>query len=518
MEENQNIEQPQLIEPYNPTDPIVVSDPTLVQYNTVKTFTSDEESTNVDEGAAKHLDIDGVKVPIIMLNNSSINENNILEFKLEIKEFVPKLQLKIYDTDGRIQAMDVPGMENNITVIMIAPAEGANKKISIRFYITECSFNVDGTVDYKAEFKLPNLYSIKNEQIGSGKLSTYEMLEQIAKDNELGFAATEDCEGIEDKRWRQLYRQTTLDYIQEQLKFAGKDKDSIFEAWIDQFGYLVLVNVAWVFSYEVNPLQLTVKTIAGINTGMKLTADVKPTVQDMFRMISNKKYETKAENMYFDKYENKVNNDLKSGTKNTYYYMKALGSENKMDSFDTEIKEFSLDGQAEENEYTFENVEFIGFDMSDDDDNTPIIVQQKNVENFFTNIYSKSVVVSMPKPNYLLQRGMLIYVVNYEYNAAAGKYVAENVENVDVATPEVEPGESGVKHVSDHDGTTEVVTEAFLNKYSGVVNPSQSGLYYIKDITFLYNYGDEEITQQMTLVKRGRRTNLNNKLTNIAIE
>ena len=514
----------ELIEPYNPTDPIVVFDPSIKQGEVAKLYMGekDGEGTLGGDTAENLLTIDGVKVPIITVNNSSVETQNILEFKLEIKEFLPKIDVTILDADGRIQALDVPGMENNLTVILIAPVDGANKKIAMRFYITECKFNTDGTINYKGELKLPNLNSFKNTQIGDSKLSTYEMFEQIAKDNELGFAATEDCKDINDKRWRQLYRQTLVDYMQEQLKFAGKDEDSIFDAWIDEFGYLVLVNVPWVFKYELEPLQLTIKMIAGLNTGTKVEEENKPFVEETARLISNHRQETSAENLYFTKYENVTNNEgLKAGTKNKYYYMKALCSENKMDSFETEIKENSPEAQTEENDYTFENVEFLGFDFTDDDDeeNTPIVVQQKNVENFFTNIYSKEVVVTMPKPNYLLQRGMLVIALFEEYNPVAKKAIIENAENINVMESEYtgEENEDIVKSPDDSGTMLDMVDQQFSNELDSVQNPAQTGIYYIKDITFFYNYGDDEILQQMTLVKRGSRTNLNNKLAKLTV-
>jgi hypothetical protein len=239
-------------------------------------------------------------------------------------------------------------------------------------------------------------------------------------------------------------------------------------------------------------------------------------------LISNHRQETSAENLYFTKYENVSNNEgLKAGTKNKYYYMKALCSENKMDSFETEIKENSSEAQTEKNDYTFENVEFLGFDFTDDDDeeNTPIVVQQKNVENFFTNIYSKEVVVTMPKPNYLLQRGMLVIALFEEYNPVAKKAIIENAENINVAESEYtgEENEDIVKSPDDSGTMLDMVDQQFSNELDSVQNPVQTGIYYIKDITFFYNYGDDEIIQQMTLVKRGSRTNLNNKLAKLTV-
>lgn len=523
MEENETyIEKaPELVEPYNPTDPIVVFDPTMKKSIVVKNFIADSETSSdirsISE--ANVLNIEGVKIPIISLNNSHVEDKDILQFKLSLKDFLPTLELKIYDQDGRIKAMDVPGMENSITVVLISPIDGANKKISIDFYIDECNFNDDHTIDYKGVMKVMNLFSPKNQQLGSDKLSTYEMFEEIAKENELGFAATEDCKDIEDKRWRQLYRQTYIDYIKEQLTFAGKDDHSVFDAWVDQYGYLVLVNVPWVFNYELNYYQLTIKTVSGINTGNKIGEENNPVSGETLRLLSNSKFTGYGENLRFTSFQDVVNNNaIKDGTKNKYFYMKSLCEENKIESVETEYKEFSLDGNDDENTYSIENIEFIGFDMTDDDDedNTPIIVQQKTVQNFFNQIYNKSIIVRMPKPNYLLQRGMLVLLDIEEYNSATKKAVIENASNAYASQSENDDDDTG-KAPEDPGDVLEASEIAFGNYQTGIMNFAKFGLYYIKDITFLYEYGNEEIVQEMTLVKRGLRNNLNNKLSKLTI-
>ena len=48
--------------------------------------------------------------------------------------------MKINDIDSNIQASDIPKMNNVITVILTAPIDGAAKKISLDFYITNCNF------------------------------------------------------------------------------------------------------------------------------------------------------------------------------------------------------------------------------------------------------------------------------------------------------------------------------------------------------------------------------------------
>ena len=77
--------------------------------------------------------------------------------KLYIKDFLPTIELIIDDLDKNIQGTDIPGMNNVITVIMISPIDGVNKKVTLDFYITKCTFNDDNTITYLGELKINGL-------------------------------------------------------------------------------------------------------------------------------------------------------------------------------------------------------------------------------------------------------------------------------------------------------------------------------------------------------------------------
>ena len=76
------------------------------------------------------------------------------------------------------------------------------------------------------------------KQIGEGKLNTYDTLLEIAKENKLGFAATKGCKDVKDERYRLVQTKTYVDYVKEIIGYGGLDEESIFDAWIDLFGYI----------------------------------------------------------------------------------------------------------------------------------------------------------------------------------------------------------------------------------------------------------------------------------------
>ena len=513
FEESESIK---LIEPYNPTDPIVIFDPTGEKSELARIYLGEKTNEAVDGVGDKieenPLKIDGVKIPIIQLNNTAIDAHNIEEFNLKLVNFLPEIELKIYDYDRMIRSSDIPGMSNTITVILIAPTEGTSKKISLEFYVTECISNKDNTIDYKGIFNISSFRSIKNCQIGSGKLTTYELLEQIAKDNSLGFAATDGCKDINDKRYRQMYDETLSEFIEDQLSFAGTGSDTVIDAWIDEFGYLVMVNFAWVMQTKIDPAQLTIKVTKGINSGSKQSEDFENKVEDTIRMISNDLSRENEDNLVFSTYTDKVDNNeaLKGGTNTKYYYLTDPGDSNTIQTSDGSIIEPSMDGANAARTYYTEKAEFVGINFTDDDDeeNTPMIVQQKNISNYRASMCNKMIVVEMPKANYLLQRGTLVVVDINETSDAAKEMVIDESNAVAKTGPETES-------LTEEDINTEESELArrqmlWNDNKMGMQNIAVSGIYYIKDICFKYSNGDGEIKQVMTLVKKGLKTNLKN--------
>ena len=510
--------QIKLVKPYNPTDPIVVFDPTYEKTEIAKIFYGSEENEPADfEGDvpdANNLKIDGVKIPIIQLNNTAIDFENIDEMSLKLKGFLPELELKIYDYSGMIKATDAPGINNLITVILISENEGTNKKISLDFYITECIFNVDNTINYKGIMNLTTFRSKQNKQIGNGKLTTYEMLEQIAKENHLGFAATENCKSVNDKRYRQIYGETFTEYIEEQMSFAGTGRDTIIDAWVDEFGYLVMVNFSWVMSYKINPFQLTIKTISGINGGSKQSSQLDTSVTETVRMITNATASKGImDNMKFSTYTHEIDNNkaIENGTASKYYYLNDPGGQNLIQECEGVVIEPSLDGAYDIGQYANTNIEFIGFNFTDDDDteNVPIIVQKKNISNYKASMCNKSIIVEMTKPNYLLQRGTLVAVDIEETDDLTKRTLIDDSNNVFKGKPDDNLFENDIESPEADNARRQLI----FNNMESMQNVSVSGIYYIKDIEFKYNVGEAEIKQIMTLVKKGLKSNINNYAT-----
>lgn len=489
------------IEPRNPTDPIVVFDPTMGFSNIVVRYypqNEDENSAGNPDPTQNMLKEDAIRFPLIKLNNKVIDKGNIIKFSLYLRNFLPEISLVINDLNGTIQTMDVPGLNNVITIILIAPVEGANKKISMDFYITKCTFNGDQSITYEGEYKLIDLKQIKNLQLGQDKLNTYEYLQEIAKDCKLGFAATNNCKDIEDKEWRQIYSQTYIQFIDNTISYGGLDENSIFDTWIDEFGYLVLVNVPYVMNETVDVKQLTTKVIYGITNTEPNEISPKQEVKEVIRMISNSNALQSVTNLAITTYNSIVNtkDTMNTGTLNGYYCLTSPCDQNLIEYKQLQVVEMSVDGIEGVDEYKYETMQFLG--VNQNDDGNPL-VQGEIRKNYFNKLYSRQLEVTLDIANYSLQRGTLIQVMIFEFDKENKRRTLDNYDRA------YSTKQSELDEVQSQD------QELLQDDANGVPNPALSGIYYIHNIEFFYVDGYENIKQRLTLVKKGIQSNLTNK-------
>jgi len=505
IKEATNTESIEIVQPTNPTDPKVIFDPSFgFSPIVVPYYPSDNDPKVESVGQGKlsqnPLKIDAIRIPLIKLNNKVIQQNFILDFILSFSEFLPKIHLVIDDLNGQIQSSDVPGMDNIITVVLTSPVEGASKKITLDFYITSCIFNPDRTIIYDGEFKLIGLKQIKTTQIGKEELNTYSFLEAIAKDLKLGFAATDKCKDIEDKRWRQIYGKTYIDFITEEISHSGLDEDSIFDTWIDPFGYLVLVNISFVMNEKIDVKQLTTTIVEGITTTESKDILPEQNVKEVLRLITNSNAFRTPVNLIISKYNSVVNTEklIDDGTLNGYYFLASPGDENIIQFKQIQVVENSLDGIKGVDDYKYEKYEFIGVEQ---EETIPKLIQEKIRSNYLNKLYTKQLEVYLNTPNYKLERGTLIQVLLFEFDSANKRNIMNNYKNSFETDTKFEP----IPPSSNGD------IDTVLDENSSLPNPSLSGLYYIKEIEFIYHDGYENIQQKLVLVKRGIQNNLVNK-------
>jgi hypothetical protein len=451
-------------EPYNPTDPEVKFDPEFKTKVILKEF--DDANKTSSNATYNSLKDDAINIPIVRLNNITLNDAQIDQVIIYYNSFFPTVHLSIKDTENVIKICDTPGFDNEINVVITCQINGYYKKISLLFYITD--FNIyDEYIAYDGVFKLQSLNTHVMKQIGNGKLNTYNMLSEIAKENKLGFAATKKCEEINDEQYRLIRSKTYIDYIKEQLSFSGLDEESIFDAWIDIFGYIVMVNVYYVLNETIEPEQLTIYTIYGGENTIN-DENMDPQAIQVQRTLTNNLTDTTNTNLHFKVYENIIDNSkiYENGSLNTSWYMTSPCEENKLEQEQLQIIENSNEGVNFSKEYEFGKTQFLGIEFSE----TPILFKKKINQRYFEKLRAKKLKIELERYNLGLERGTLVNIIFKEYNSDVIKTFYNNND----------------------------IEESI----EGEINLYMSGIYYIDSMEFEYVTEDHKIKQYLYLIKR----------------
>ncbi|MCH5166932.1 MAG: hypothetical protein J1F35_03480 [Erysipelotrichales bacterium] len=485
----------------NYTDPIVRHDPTIEKSLVGKIDASNTNSTW--ENSVIDMDIkkvEAIDIPVINLNNKVLDYSEISYLRIDYDSFVPSLQLTVNQKDMDHSNNDSPGLDNVITVVMTSRVDGAYKSVSLDFYVLDVISNLDSAT-YIATYKLLSLEQNHTEAIkfcmGSGcqcewcKLpedpnpTTYEYLHELAIKAGLGFATTDQVKEIADHKLRFLVNQTYKEAMEQHIKFGGLDENSIFDGWIDLYRYLVVVNVPWVLSQD-----LDIKDIGAYvewNAPNATTAiSDQQDLEMSYRFLTNNREAAKNINILISDIEKPVwitSNEVlfNQGVNHQYFTGAPLGyAENNTGSchqHDIEVIENSYDGDETRENYSINKIQFLGYEMGNAAaGNTPILMQQQIRNNYFRKLRQRRLKICLDITNMSLQRGTLVYLHMFEYS------------------------EIGKRELAGEDMDDPVIRNNISN--GPIPDPFLTGFYYIDGMEFIYSKSETKIIQYLYLIKK----------------
>lgn len=181
--------------------------------------------------------ITGILSPLIKVNQILILWDKVTRFELSSTGFLPELTFTFNDDLGFTKSLDQPGNDNLVLVQILPPFEDAYKKINLRFFIEDIRISGE-KVTISAKYNIPGLYQDKIKTLG--KLSTYNFLDTVAKECELGLASNLD--GTEDERYIYLNNTNYLKAIKNEIKKSGTE-ECILDTWIDLHNYVILCDM-----------------------------------------------------------------------------------------------------------------------------------------------------------------------------------------------------------------------------------------------------------------------------------
>lgn len=532
-----------LKEPINFTDPYVLHDSTLKLPIIVQEFAEndmmDDKVGHANYQPVSTIRTAGVLYPLIQLNTKLIDHSQIEEMIIYYDKFLPTIKLIIFDDNKLIQNTDIPGLNNVLNVIIVPEVPNTYKNISLPFRIT--SVEVHGPhVIYYGEYKIlpfnkkqtvelqyvgcpntkgkvgSNNIQMDNEVIkcnpsNNPRPNTWELMHIIANNCGLGFCSTNECQNIEDRLPRLMYNKNYLDFIEQQMEFSGLDENSVFDAWIDLYGYLTLVNVSWVLNNDrIHGDNLALYAFTGVlMTDTKNNeADVQPI--KVHRTLTNFSKTNTPSNMIFVNYRVIVDNsDLHQGTAVSMYNFDLLdinNGNNSISQYDVEVIRDSLDDQKTE-EYATEVQENLVIECND----LPINKQKLIREKFFSKHRQRILEVELEKINFGLQRGTLVNVVIFETDKRAKQYITSQTSNVfNAEHDDPKP---------DHLNAGEFTDKDLIDR-NDIEMPimNLTGMYYIDSMRFEYGYNNNQIKQFVRLIKKSFLSNINNLHTSVKLD
>lgn len=461
-------------------------------------------------------EFNGVLVPIIDINGKAVDTNVLEEMLLSFVDFVPTLELTINDSKRDFQYIGGMGLSNKITVIITPSSNGVYRKLSIPFYIINQENLGDNKIKFTCKYYHKGLWENICTQIGDKPLTTYEFFDIISKRLFLGFAATDNCETINDARWRQIYGQTIEDFMKSQLAIGGLDEESIFDAWIDPYGYLNLVNLSWVMSVFIDPEYLVMTSQSKNLTPLE---EKKPESTQAItkRFITNWTDLNLVENTIEEQYNNlNTKYTSKLGTVRHCWVLNNIGDTNTLEMQNIQMIENSVEGVQGITFYEINSTEFLGCEMSEDN---PTVYQKAIRESYLAKQRSRQITVVLSSANMAYQRGMVVYVAYVESDLEKIKKIGNTEETVMTGSL-FKFGEERPSDGSNFEADLQKITaggntdaELLTSNKKVIVNFALSGLYYIDGIEYYYNREEQRIVQYMYLIKRGIQSNMQNPFT-----
>lgn len=218
--------------------PIVIFDPSLeLPKITHNLYSYPGVNENSDTNQINQTKVDGIVIPLICINDMSLSYTQISFFELSSIGFMPALRITINDAMGIMKVFNKTEADNTLQIQIIPPFDNAYKKINMVFYIVNHETH-GNRATFDCIYKLTGLRDSRLESFG--EITTYEMMEHIAKALQLGFVS--NAQSTNDKRWIYCDNISYKDLIDREMKCSGTNT-AIFDSWIDFRNNITLLDI-----------------------------------------------------------------------------------------------------------------------------------------------------------------------------------------------------------------------------------------------------------------------------------
>ena len=179
----------------------------------------------------------GIQAPLISINNIVVDFDAVVDFSLKSIGPMPTISMTVRDRFGLIRSFDTPNSDNEIRVIIIPQFDNAYKNINLTFYISNIKISQD-VVSITGIFKLSTFTNTQFKAFG--QMTTYQLIESIAKETGLGFAS--NVNDSNDLRYVYCDNKSYMELISKEIVHSG-EVYKVYDWWVDMWNYLNFADI-----------------------------------------------------------------------------------------------------------------------------------------------------------------------------------------------------------------------------------------------------------------------------------
>jgi hypothetical protein len=481
--------------------------------------TTPENPGNVRPSDFKTSSRAGSLVPMIAINSTIIQEEDMVDFEIDMSDKIPRLMFTFQDGIGRFN-INAP-IDGDVISVYIRPPDIDNQKpIRIDFIVTRVLGEPsDKSYFIVGEMKIPKFYSETYKSYPEN--TSFEHLGDVCEELGLGFASNETA--TDDKMIRIIPAETYQTFVEETVDSAYKDEDSFFDWYIDPYYFLCLVNVNKQFSLDDKSEEINI-------TDEKLTSAIpgQGETSDSIKgsLVLTNLNTMSGKNVFIKNYSFE-NNSGKVWTSNGYRrYAQWLSIEDAEPIFDeafaealttagAEDKYILLKGRRsdgppnypkptylEENRYKWMGKQ-AGLTFKGNVHDNYCYSQVLNHQNL-EELKKTRLVVDIAGMNHYLYKYQRIPILIYESSVAE---TADLLNKRDEALGETEDPQKdkegkGMMAVGEKERQTDGTQTGTNDARDQIKNEFLSGYYVIADIKIKFDGDSNGLSQRLTLIRR----------------
>lgn len=241
----------------NPNLVRIVADESIKKQIVLDELSVDVVGTNTNE-EMNNKNIAGRELPIVKINDYTVNAKEITTLRIDISNRIPSLFLKLSTFGTQFRSINMP-KDGDICSVFIAPKTETLTSMRMDFVITGSipKTSKKGTsITINGKLFIPGFDTDATfGHVGTTK----EVFIECAKKFGLGFA-TDDQDNTNDKQLWICSNKKCEDFLNDTISHSWKDETSFYDWWIDQYYNINFINVNKIILANTGELDLTAIT------------------------------------------------------------------------------------------------------------------------------------------------------------------------------------------------------------------------------------------------------------------